>query len=192
MKRMAVVFAGAALCSALLACVAHDNTNFPTPPPPGDATSPARIVVDSGLVIFSEDDGGANPDIGGVGEITHDARALPDSSPDLATPDLGGVGSPCDLLAQKCAGGQACYPVSGAGVCSPAGTFPELVGCNPDDPYPECQRGLTCVVSKVLGYECTRLCSMDPNVAGPVCDVTSKNPVCQPLPGSKTVGFCSD
>ena len=101
MKRSAVVFAGGALCSALLACVVHDDTNFPNPPQPGDAASPTRIVVDSGVVILSEDDGGSVPVGGAGGEFTPDAAALPDLSPDLATAELGGIGSICDLFGKN-------------------------------------------------------------------------------------------
>jgi hypothetical protein len=186
MKRSAVAFAGGALFSALLACVAHDNTNFPTLPPPGDATSPARIVVDSGLVIFSDDDGGSVPVGGAAGEITPDARALSDLATDLATPDLGGVGSSCDVFAQKCTAGNGCYPNSdGTGTCLLAGTLSAAVRCTGGTQTPECAAGLTCSPA----FLCTSLCHMDQPVTGCEGSIT---PLCQKLGTSNKVGFCSD
>jgi hypothetical protein len=186
-RKVATVIAGLVLASASgAACVAHDNTNFPTPPPPGDAASPARIVVDSGLVIFSEDDGGANPDIGGVGEITPDARALPDSSPDVATPDLAGLGSSCDVFAQKCGAGQGCYPsADGTGTCLPAGQLLVPAQCTGSSSTPLCQPGLTCDPT----FHCATLCHMDQPVTGCEGSIT---PLCQKLGTSNKVGFCSD
>lgn len=186
MKRMAVVSAGAALCSALLACVEHDNTNFPTPPPPDDATSPARIVVDSGLVIFSEDDGGANPDIGSVGEITHDARALPDSSPDLATPDLGGVGSTCRPLVQTdCTNRNpalACYPgVDGTGFCTfPNGSAISPAGCTDSS---DCASGYYCGNGRT-----SRMCLLLCDVDNPAC--VKGSPCVEVLGFKDNTGYC--
>jgi hypothetical protein len=191
MKRSAVAFAGSVLCSALLACVVHDDTKFPNLPQPGDTNSPTRIVVDSGLVIFSEDDGGGVSIGGGAGEITPDAAVLPDSSPDLAGTDLakaevGGTGSSCDVFAQNCTAGNGCYPnANGNGTCLPAGQLLAPTQCTGSSSTPLCQPGLTCDPT----LHCATLCHMDQPITGCEGSVT---PLCQKLGTSNKVGFCSD
>jgi hypothetical protein len=188
MKRLFLLFAS----SALLACVAHDDTTFQAQPP-GNTTGPTRFVVDAGLVTLSDAKGVV---LGGGGEqISPEAGVQPDLAPDLAALDAGGIGSPCNLLIQDCPTGAVplgCYPVNGAGVCQRAGQSPELAACNPQDPDPECAPGMVCYVSKVRGYSCTHFCTLDPNVVGSTCDSSSRNPLCRSLPGSATVGYCSD
>jgi hypothetical protein len=181
------VIAGLALASASgAACVAHDNTNFPTPPPPGDAASPARIVVDSGLVIFSEDDGGANPDIGSVEEIAHDARALPDSSPDLATPDLAEVSSTCRPLVQTdCTNrnpADACYPgPNGTGFCtSPTGSGGETATCAY---LTDCAPGYYCGNGRT-----SRMCLLLCDVENPAC--VKGSPCVEVLGFKDNTGYC--
>jgi hypothetical protein len=190
MRRLAVVFAGGALCSALLACVVHDDTKFPNLPQPGDTASPTRTVVDSGLVIFSEDDGGGVPVGGGAGEITPDAAVLPDSSPDLArdlaTAELGGVGSSCRPLIQTdCTNRNpalACYPgANGTGFCSfPNGTAVSA-GCTGSL---DCAVGYYCGNGRTSSNICLLLC----DVENPGC---AKSSPCVQVPGFKdNTGYC--
>jgi len=197
MNRSAVAFAGGALCSALLACVVHDDTNFPNLSQPGDTNSPTRIVVDSGLVIFSEDDGGGVPVGGGAGEITPDARVLSDSSSDVATIELGGLGSVCDPLGTNnsalCGTGNGCYPNPADGTAScqaqglrslPAGsqctptTDPTALGCGPQ---------LICGTSLV----CTNLCHYTGGTTVTAECGASIGGQCLKLGTSPTVGYCN-
>ena len=186
MKRSAVALAGGTLLSALLACVAHDDTKFPNSPQPGDATSPARIVVNSGVVIFSDDDGGGVPVGGGAGETTPDARALPDSSPDVATADLGGVGSTCRPLVQTdCTNRNpalACYPgVDGTGFCTfPNGTAISPAGCTDSS---DCASGYYCGNGRT-----SRMCLLLCDVDNPAC--VKGSPCVEVLGFKDNTGYC--
>ena len=195
MKRSAVVFAGGALCSALLACVVHDDTNFPNPPQPGDAASPTRIVVDSGVVIFSEDDGGSVAVGGAGGEITPDASALPDLSPDLATADVAGIGSICDLFSTNlnyCGTNNGCYPdpADGTGTCQAQNgrTLAPGISCIPDSPSPLCGPQLICNPN----YVCANPCHYGASAAVVNADCAgSIGGQCLRWAGSDTIGYCN-
>ena len=198
MKRSAVVFAGGALCSALLACVVHDDTNFPNPPQPGDAASPTRIVVDSGVVTFSEDDGGSVHVGGAGGEITPDARALPDSSSDLAAADVAGIGSICDLFGTNrtyCGTGNGCYPslANGTGTCQAQGnrylapgaqctltTDPTALACGPQ------------LICNPAEYSCVNFCHYTGSTTMVNADCGgSIGGQCVKWAGSDTIGYCN-
>jgi hypothetical protein len=191
MKRTAAVFAGGTLFSALLACVAHDDTNSANPPQPGDAAFPIRTVVDSGLVTFSDDDGGGVPVGGDAEEITPDARARPDSSPDLATAELGGIGSFCDLFGKNvtyCGTKNGCYPslANGTGTCQAQQGRTLDPGINCDPAAPLCGPQLICNSSSV----CANLChyGASASVLNADCGGSIGG---QCIKWSDTVGYCN-
>jgi hypothetical protein len=145
MKHLAIAFVGGS--AVLLACVVHNDTTSPVQPEPvpADTTPPTRFVVDSGLVTFSGDGATTVPGIGSAGATTPDARELPDSGPDVATPDLGALGSSCDVFAQNCGTGYGCYPrQDGTAICDIAGTLFGGSQCIGDSPDSRCRPGMTC------------------------------------------------
>lgn len=189
------VLAGGTLLSALLACVAHDDTNFATPPQPGDAASPTRTVVDSGVVTIPDDAGGGVIGIGGTGEYTPDAAVLPDSSPDLATAELGGIGSICDLFGTNnsifCGLGNGCYPnpANGTGTCQTqqGRALAAGVNCIPDSTSQACGPQLICNPN----YVCANLCHYGSSAAVVNADCgDSIGAGCSKWAGSDTIGYC--
>lgn len=181
MKCLAVAFAGGS--AVLLACVVHDNTTFPNPPAPAETTPPTRIVVNSGVVTLSGDGTGV-PGIGGVGQSTPDAGEEPDSSSDLATPDLAGLGSTCHPLLQDCSNkALVCYPgASGTGNCTaPTGTGGETAKCTSSS---DCASGYFCGNGRTASNLCLLLC----DVENPGC---VKSSPCVEVPGFKdNTGYC--
>jgi len=194
MNHTAVAFVGGALCSALLACVVHDDTTFPNLPQPGQTATSTRIVVNSGVVTLSGDDGGGG---GGAGELTPDARVLSDSSPDVATIEIGGIGSVCDPFGTNnsalCGTGKGCYPnpADGSASCQaqglrslPAGsqctptTDPTALGCGPQ---------LICGSSLV----CANLCHYTGGTTVTAECGASIGGQCLKLGTSPTVGYCN-
>ena len=157
MKHLAVAFAGGS--AVLLACVVHEDTTFPAQPAPAETTPPTRFVVlDSGVVTLTGDGTGVLG-IGGAGSNTPDAGELPDSGPEVATPDLGGAGSICDVFAQDpcktTVTGLGCYynPATDTAICDTqkGRDLPAGINCSPGNsscgPQLACPNGI-----------CTNLC----------------------------------
>lgn len=158
MRHLAIGFAGA--CSLLLACAKHDDTTFQdlpkttVPPPP-------HPVLDAGLIVFSDADGEGVEGIGGAGTYTPDAAEVIDVAFDAATPDLGGIGSICDVFAPSpCPSTQlvplGCYlnTATGIATCQTPGirTLPIGSGCTAGSDS-ACGPQLNCT-----GGSCTNLC----------------------------------
>jgi len=185
MKHSAVAFTAG--CSLLLACVAHNDTTSPVQlePVPADTTPATRFVVDSGVVTLSGNGGGTIPGVGGAGANNPDGGGLPDSGPDLATPDLGGLGSSCDVFAQACGTGRGCYPKQdGTMICDTAGFLFAGAKCIGDTPDSRCIAGLTCVNGL-----CTGLCHYGQASVSECSD--SIGSTCSKLGTSSTIGVCA-
>jgi hypothetical protein len=185
MKHSAVAFTAG--CSLLLACVVNDNKTFPAAPPPAETTPPTRFLVDSGVVTLTGNGGGTIPGIGSAGATTPDAGELPDSGPDLATPDLGALGSSCDVFAQACGTQNGCYPKSdGTAICLSAGGLPGGSQCFPTGDLPEsrCRPGMTCA-----NGICSGLCHYGQASVTECGD--SIGSTCAKLGISTTVGVCT-
>jgi len=185
MRHLAIGFAGA--CLLLLACAKNDDTTFPNPPNPTE-TPPTHPVLDAGSIVFSDADGEGIEGVGGAGTYTPDAAAVVDVdvAPDAATPDLGGIGSICDVFAQNCATGQACYPnpTTGNGICDNPlnrGDLPLTSNCDPT--IQNCARLLFCGTGI-----CTNLCHPN-NAAFNEC---SAGTICTALKQFNNVGYCSN
>jgi hypothetical protein len=182
MKCLAVAFAGA--CSVLSACVMHKDTTFAPPPLPAETTSATRIVVSSGVVTLSCDGTGTVPGSQGAGESTPDAGIAPDLLPDLATPDLSGVGSTCHPLLQDCQNkALVCYPgATGTGFCTPpTGSGAETAKCTESS---DCASGYYCGNGRAASNICLLLC----DVENPGC---VKSSPCVEVPGFKdNTGYC--
>ena len=183
MKHSAVAFTAG--CSLLLACVVNDNKTFPAAPPPAETTPPTRFLVDSGVVTLTGNGGGTIPGIGGAGATTPDAREVPDSGPDVAPPDLGGIGAPCDVFAQACGTGYGCYPrQDGTAICDQAGFLFGGSRCIGDSPDSRCIPGMTCA-----NNVCTGLCHLNQASISECAD--SPGSTCVRLGTSTTVGVCT-
>jgi hypothetical protein len=182
MKRLAVGFAGA--CSLLLACTVHDDTTFPNLPETTQ-TPPTRSVLDAGLVILYDDGGEGVPGVGGGGTYTPDAAEVVDVAPDAATPDLGGLGSFCDVFADACKPPNQCYPnpSTGNGICDDPSDrdLPQSANCSPT--ASTCGPHLFCGT----GF-CTNLCHPD----DPSSNECSAGTICTRLKQFINVGYCSN
>ena len=181
MRPLAIAFAG--VCAVLLACVVHDDTIFPNPPLPAATTPPTRTVPGSGVVTLTGDST-EGTGIGGVGANTPDGGGVSDASPEVAPPDVGSLGSACNVLVTtSCGANNGCYPnPDGTGSCQPAGVLPALAQCTGPA---LCAPGLTCTPSLI----CASICQMNQPITG--CE-GSTTPLCQKLGTSNTVGFCSN
>jgi hypothetical protein len=176
---------------AVAGCKTYQVGNQPLPTADLDAQSyqpaPGRQVVvgDGGLIGgggTSGADGGGQGGVGGFGiggaggssdGPRRDAPASPPLDAPVYQPDAGAGCTSCNLLAQNCASGQACYPSGGAACCAPDGVTPEGAMCAEDQ---GCARGLLCI-----NFLCRALCSID----APSC------PACSPLGGYAGVGYCA-
>jgi len=185
MKWVVAGLAGA----ALLACDKRDDTTFPSSPV--SETSPARTVVDAGLVIFSDGASGSGPLGGGAGSVVPDAEEPPDVVFDVATSDAGGIGTPCDVFATRtstpptpCLSNLQCRPnLDGTGSCQPFGS--SYVG-GPCDTTAGlfCGERLLCISNT-----CIELCRVGESVAK-YCSTGTK---CVPLGAGQSgtgVGQC--
>ena len=182
MRHLAIGFAGA--CSLLLACTKHDDTTFPNLPDP-TVPPPTHPVLDAGLIVFPDADGEGVPDIGGGETHTPDAAEVVDVAHDAATPDLGGLGSICDVFADSpCKPPNQCYPnpTTGSGICGQRDDLPITSSCNPTNQ--DCAPHLFCGTGS-----CTNLCHLD----NPQC---SAGTVCTELRqfviNGYNVGYCSN
>jgi hypothetical protein len=173
----------AVLIPAAIGCVTVEE---PGPAPPaGDAAAfeapPPRTVVDD-----------IPPTLGSG--LRLDAPAAAGDAPAGARPDAGAAESPrdaaaaarvdapgsCNLLAQDCPAGRACYPGGAGGQCRPVGSVGELGPCAAHE---DCDRGLVCAPSPA-GTTCHRLC----NTAMPACGGRAP---CRALAGNPGVGYCA-
>jgi hypothetical protein len=154
MRHLAIGFAGA--CSLLLACAKNDDTTFPNLPHPTETPTP-HPVLDAGLIVFSDADGEGVEGIG-AGTYTPDAAEVVDVVVDAAAPDLGGLGSSCDVFAPQnpCPSTLGCFlnPATGIATCQSPGnnTLPLGSQCTPGidstcGPQLNCTNGI-----------CTNLC----------------------------------
>jgi hypothetical protein len=165
----------ALLLAALATQGCADKAN-PVLPSTGGGPNPSGVV------------GGEGSDAGEKGDSleSSDAQDVPDSA---AISDA--ASNACDPLKQDCANhAYACYPVSGAGRCLPAGGTGALGTCYLGEDPPSC----------APGYACMSL-SSGSNLAAclSLCDRFSPTPdcpigyACQLVPGfpqTSNVGFC--
>jgi hypothetical protein len=132
--------------SVLLGCVKHDDSTFPNTPPPASSAPTTRYVVDSGLVTLSMDAVGSGP--GAIGSFTPDAKELPDSTRDLPSSDLPGLGAPCadPVAGTGCQGKYSCFVVAATGqaTCQDSTDRISLTGATCSPGGTDCRPGLFC------------------------------------------------
>jgi hypothetical protein len=169
--------------AVFVGCVKHDDSTFPNSPPPASPSSTARSIVDSGpvsLLMDAEGTGG-----GGIGSFTPDARLLPDSTGDLASPDLPGLGISCEpVVGSGCSGTYACFvsAATGAATCQDATDriFIAGVTCNPNSSL--CRPGLFCASGI-----CVALCHVN------MPQECSRNGICHLIgPAESQFGYCAE
>jgi hypothetical protein len=186
MKRLPIAFAGGS--ALLLACVVHDEDASPvqSEPVPTETTPATRFAADSGVVTLLGGGTGTVPGTGAAGGNTPDAGEVPDSGPGLATPDLGGTGSTCDVFAQNpCGGMLGCYfnPATNIATCQAPGDRQLPVGsqCTPGDSL--CGPQLWC-----LGGFCAGLCHFG-QASATECNGGAGS-ACSTRLGTSNIGVC--